>query len=149
MTQVAADTLGLPMHQIRFELGDSDMPAAPVSGGSMTVASVAPSVQAACLALVEKIKDLASTAWPGVPREAIQVGGGQVRAAGHEASITALMERGGQAFLEAEARTAPGGRRSSSPCMPSVPSSPRCGSIRIWAKSGSAGSSALSTGGIS
>jgi xanthine dehydrogenase YagR molybdenum-binding subunit len=108
MTQVAADTLGLPMHQIRFELGDSDMPAAPVSGGSMTVASVAPSVQAACLALVEKIKDLASTAWPGVPREAIQVGGGQVRAAGHEASITALMEHGGQAFLEAEARTAPG-----------------------------------------
>jgi xanthine dehydrogenase YagR molybdenum-binding subunit len=42
MTQVASGTLGLPMRQIRFELGDSDMPPAPVSGGSMTVASVAP-----------------------------------------------------------------------------------------------------------
>jgi xanthine dehydrogenase YagR molybdenum-binding subunit len=108
MTQVAADTLGLPMQQIRFELGDSDMPAAPVSGGSMTVASVAPSVQAACLALIDKIKDLAVAAWPEVPRGSVQVQNGRVVAAGHEVSITALMDRGGHAFLEADAKTEPG-----------------------------------------
>ena len=46
MTQVAAEALGLPVDKIRFKLGDSALPAAPVSGGSMTVASVAPAVQA-------------------------------------------------------------------------------------------------------
>lgn len=56
MTQVAADALQMPAHRIRFELGDSRFPAAPVSGGSMTVASVAPAVQAACLALKRKLR---------------------------------------------------------------------------------------------
>jgi xanthine dehydrogenase YagR molybdenum-binding subunit len=108
MTQVAADTLGLSMKQIRFELGDSDMPAAPVSGGSMTVASVAPSVQAACLALIDKIRDLAVAAWPDVSRDGVQVQGGQVTAGSHQVSVTALMDHGGHAFLEADAKTAPG-----------------------------------------
>ena len=56
MTQVAADALGLPLERVRFELGDSRMPKAPESGGSMTVASVAPAVQAACLALRDKLQ---------------------------------------------------------------------------------------------
>ena len=55
MTQVAAQTLGVPLERVRFELGDTNMPKAPVSGGSMTVASVAPAVQAACRALREKL----------------------------------------------------------------------------------------------
>lgn len=49
MTQVAAETLGLPLDKVRFELGDTDMPKAPVHGGSMTMASVGSAVQAACL----------------------------------------------------------------------------------------------------
>ena len=48
MTQVAADALGVPPSRVRFELGDTQLPPAPVSGGSMTAASVAPAVQAAC-----------------------------------------------------------------------------------------------------
>lgn len=40
MTQVAADALGLPMSRVRFALGDSEMPPAPVHGGSQTMASV-------------------------------------------------------------------------------------------------------------
>ena len=55
MSQVAADTLGVKLQRIRFELGDSALPVAPVSGGSSTVPSVAPAVQAACQALAEKI----------------------------------------------------------------------------------------------
>jgi len=55
MSQVAAETLGIPVERIRFELGDTAMPRAPVSGGSMTAASVGPAVQAACLALREKV----------------------------------------------------------------------------------------------
>jgi len=40
MTQVASDALGLPMNRVRFALGDSRMPAAPVHGASQTMASV-------------------------------------------------------------------------------------------------------------
>ncbi len=56
MTQIAAQTLGVPVERVRFELGDTTMPRAPVSGGSMTVASVGPAVQAACLELRKKIE---------------------------------------------------------------------------------------------
>ena len=48
LAQVAAETLGIPVTQVRVELGDSLFPAAPVSGGSMTVASVGPAVLDAC-----------------------------------------------------------------------------------------------------
>ena len=60
MTQVAADALGVPVGHVRFELGNSQMPEAPVSGGSTTVASVAPAVQAAGKALRLKLLGIAS-----------------------------------------------------------------------------------------
>jgi len=101
MTQVASDALGIPISRIRFELGDSRLPPAPVSGGSQTVASVAPSVQAACAALIEKIKDLAST--NGQPRDSLPVRDGTLIGADR---ISALIEKDG--FIEAEATTKPG-----------------------------------------
>jgi xanthine dehydrogenase YagR molybdenum-binding subunit len=48
MTQVAADTLGLPIERVKFTLGDSRLPKTPPHGGSMTMASVGSAVQAAC-----------------------------------------------------------------------------------------------------
>jgi xanthine dehydrogenase YagR molybdenum-binding subunit len=48
MTQVAAETLGLPIERVRFTLGDTRLPRAIVHGGSMTMASVGSAVQAAC-----------------------------------------------------------------------------------------------------
>ncbi|HET9471110.1 MAG TPA: molybdopterin cofactor-binding domain-containing protein, partial [Usitatibacter sp.] len=51
MTQVAADALGVPVDLVRFELGDTRLPKAPISGGSMTAASVGPAVQDACASL--------------------------------------------------------------------------------------------------
>jgi xanthine dehydrogenase YagR molybdenum-binding subunit len=53
--QVAAEVLGVPLDAVRFELGDSRFPRAPVSGGSMTAASVGMAVRNACLALKEKL----------------------------------------------------------------------------------------------
>jgi xanthine dehydrogenase YagR molybdenum-binding subunit len=55
MTQIAAQALGMPLDRVRFELGDTLMPEAPVSGGSMTAASVGPAVHDACVALRDKI----------------------------------------------------------------------------------------------
>jgi xanthine dehydrogenase YagR molybdenum-binding subunit len=48
MTQVAAESLGLPIERVKFNLGDTRLPKAPVHGGSMTMASVGSAVQAAC-----------------------------------------------------------------------------------------------------
>jgi xanthine dehydrogenase YagR molybdenum-binding subunit len=93
MSQVASDALGVPMSRIRFELGDSRLPPAPGSGGSQTVASVAPSVQAACAALVDKIKSLAGTR--GESPDSLSV-------------VPALLEKSGHSFIEAEAGTKPG-----------------------------------------
>jgi xanthine dehydrogenase YagR molybdenum-binding subunit len=56
MSQIAADALGVPVERVRFELGDSAFPHAPVSGGSMTVASVGPAVKAACEAARAKLQ---------------------------------------------------------------------------------------------
>jgi len=55
MTQLAAETLKLPMERVHFELGDTDMPEAPVHGGSITLASVGTAVVDACQALLTKL----------------------------------------------------------------------------------------------
>lgn len=45
--QVAADGVGLPFERVHFDLGDTNMPMTPVSGGSQTAASVSSAVFAA------------------------------------------------------------------------------------------------------
>jgi xanthine dehydrogenase YagR molybdenum-binding subunit len=47
MTQVVSDVTGIPMNRIHPALGDSHLLPAPVSGGSMTTASVLPAVKQA------------------------------------------------------------------------------------------------------
>ncbi len=59
MRQIAADTLGMPLEFIRFELGDTQMPEAPVSAGSKTTASVGSAVRAATDSLKRKLLALA------------------------------------------------------------------------------------------
>jgi xanthine dehydrogenase YagR molybdenum-binding subunit len=54
MTQVAAETLGLPVERVRFSLGRSDYPPAPSHGGSWTMASVGSAIRAACIAVQEE-----------------------------------------------------------------------------------------------
>ena len=55
MAQIAADCMGMDINDVTFELGDSNMPFAPISGGSFTAASCGTAVQAACLGLKKKI----------------------------------------------------------------------------------------------
>jgi xanthine dehydrogenase YagR molybdenum-binding subunit len=59
MAQIAADALGLPAARVRVELGDTDLPPAPVSGGSITVGTVGPAVQAAARRLRDEMVALA------------------------------------------------------------------------------------------
>jgi xanthine dehydrogenase YagR molybdenum-binding subunit len=53
--QIAADMLGLPIDKVRVELGDTDFPEAPGSGGSFGASSSGAAVFDACTNLREKI----------------------------------------------------------------------------------------------
>ncbi len=53
--QVAADVLGVADERVRVELGDSDLPSGPISGGSITTGSAGSAVHKAALALREKV----------------------------------------------------------------------------------------------
>ena len=55
LTQIAAETLGLRMEDVVVRLGDSDLPKAPVEGGSWTAASAGSAVQMACMTVREKL----------------------------------------------------------------------------------------------
>ena len=58
-TQHAAEILGLSMAQVRFEYGDSKLPAAGVAGGSSQTVSIALAVQEAAAILLKKLLSLA------------------------------------------------------------------------------------------
>jgi xanthine dehydrogenase YagR molybdenum-binding subunit len=64
MTQIAADTLGLPPEKIRFELGQAAFPQSGSQGGSSTVNTVGQAVQDACVALKDKLRELAAAGTP-------------------------------------------------------------------------------------
>jgi xanthine dehydrogenase YagR molybdenum-binding subunit len=63
ISMIAADSLGLPLEKIKFELGDTRFPHAPQQGGSWTTASVGTAVQEA----VERLKEKAAALlkWEG------------------------------------------------------------------------------------
>jgi len=61
MVQIAAGVIDIPVENISFELGSSDLPPAPGEYGSMTTSSVGSAVYDSCVALKEKFNQLAGT----------------------------------------------------------------------------------------
>ena len=55
MGQIAAQRLGLPVRSVEVFMGSSDLPIAPISGGSVTSASAGSAVHVACLKLADEI----------------------------------------------------------------------------------------------
>jgi len=53
--QIAAERLGIPLNKVEVALGDSDLPPAPVAGGSNTTASACNAVAKACAAIHRKL----------------------------------------------------------------------------------------------
>jgi xanthine dehydrogenase YagR molybdenum-binding subunit len=68
LTQIAADALGVPPARVRVELGDSELPFAPLAGGSMGTASWGSAVVKACAALRAQLP-----ASGDVPPEGVEV----------------------------------------------------------------------------
>ncbi len=61
LAQIAAEELGLPIESISIEIGDTQTgPYAPLSAGSMTLASVGPAVRAASQEAKKQLLDVAS-----------------------------------------------------------------------------------------
>jgi xanthine dehydrogenase YagR molybdenum-binding subunit len=114
MAQQAAETLGVPVGAIRPKLGDSRLPPAPVSGGSMTTASVMPAVKAAAEDALKKLAQCAidHTASPfhGRSRKEVVAEGGQVRTKDGSTALpyAELLRSCGIAKVEGEARVKPG-----------------------------------------
>jgi xanthine dehydrogenase YagR molybdenum-binding subunit len=117
MTQIAAETLGFPMERVRFELGDSTYPEAPVSGGSQSVASVAPAVLAAAQALRDKligmaVADEASPVFRA-PLADVLIEQGRIgrRSAARREPLAATVVRSGERVITAAGEAGPGPER--------------------------------------
>jgi xanthine dehydrogenase YagR molybdenum-binding subunit len=89
MSQFAADTLGIPIEKIHFELGDSQFPYAPNNGGSWMTATAGPAVMGACRELQKKVADLGGS-WPN-----------------DSAQLNDLFEHAGEEQIEAEFNSEP------------------------------------------
>jgi xanthine dehydrogenase YagR molybdenum-binding subunit len=59
MAQIAAAAMGLPLERVAFRLGDSDLPVAPIEGGSSHIATVGSAVDGACERLQRQLWRLA------------------------------------------------------------------------------------------
>ena len=82
-TQVAADLLGLPIDHIEMKLGDTSLPPAVGSGGSMGAASSGSSIYLACQQLREMIAEKV-----GLYPDTIQLDNGQIKQIGeHDANF--------------------------------------------------------------
>jgi xanthine dehydrogenase YagR molybdenum-binding subunit len=116
--QVAAEVLDLPAARVRFELGDSDFPMAPISAGSMTMASVGSAVQAAAVALRRKLIGMAvadpASALYGEPVDAVLCTDGLLISKTDPQRRDRLVDplhRRSLASVEAEGQSAPGGEQ--------------------------------------
>ena len=99
MTEVAADVLGVPPSLIDAQLGDTSLPPAPISAGSMSTASVSPAVRAAAEQVKQKLTALAGQ--PGMPKAE---------------TFRDLVKRNGGQPVEAVAKTEPQIKPQEAPC---------------------------------
>ncbi len=96
MAEIASDALGIPIDRISVKLGDSELPSAPVEGGSWAAASTGAAVHMACETIRDRLVDgLAKL--PGQPLGTPEVGqvvfeDGRVSLASHPTSSVALAD---------------------------------------------------------
>jgi xanthine dehydrogenase YagR molybdenum-binding subunit len=112
--QMAAERLGLDVDAVQAEMGDSALPPAPVSGGSISTASVCSTVMKACDTIREKLFRAVVTANEGplAGRDAagLELKGGRVTAAdGTALPLADAFERAGAAVIEEYAEWTPAG----------------------------------------
>jgi xanthine dehydrogenase YagR molybdenum-binding subunit len=115
MAQVAADALGLPVERVRFELGDTRLPEAPISAGSMTMESVGSAIDAACLQARAQLVALAiadaGSPLSGLAADDVTIEDGWLReraGAGRRDNVAVLLARHGGTPVVADGDSKPG-----------------------------------------
>ena len=107
-TQITAGLVGLPLDRVKFELGDSTLPPAPVSGGSTTTASVGQALSVAADALKSALLKLATDGNPssklaGAKLSDLVMRDGKLMLASDPSrseDLAALVARAGRAYVE-------------------------------------------------
>ena len=115
LTQIAAEAFGVRPADVTLQLGDTEYPETPMSGGSQTAVSAGVAVQKAAAALRRKVVRLA-IADPAGPLhrarlEAVIIDAGRIfdsRNGGRGESLRALLARQKRPSLDARAHAEPG-----------------------------------------
>ena len=109
--QVAADVLGVADDLVRVELGDSNLPSGPMSGGSVTTGSAGSAVHMAAVALRDKLLSVATAEggpFAGRDPATLQFAGGHVVGAdGAAHSLADLLKASPAGSLDASAEWKP------------------------------------------
>jgi xanthine dehydrogenase YagR molybdenum-binding subunit len=118
MTQIAADSLGVPPQRVKFRLGDTVLPQTPVSGGSQTAASTGSAVYLAAQALREKLIQMAvsdaQSPLAGLSAQDVAFENGRLFSRTNPSkgeTFQALIARSGQPHVEAIANAKPGAEK--------------------------------------
>ncbi len=114
MTQIAAETLGLPIENVTFKLGDTLLPEAPLEGGSWTATSVGSAVQSVCTTIKEQVFKLAkkvkNSPFANADLKEVNFDNGEISLKLNPSktlSITDVMKQSGKVSIEEEATTMP------------------------------------------
>lgn len=112
LTQIAAESLGVPMSSIKVELGDSRFPRTAGSGGSWGAASTGSALYNACVALKGQILEAArsneGSPFYGANTADAAFSGGEVRMGGRTERLADLVCRIAPNGFEAEGSVAAG-----------------------------------------
>jgi len=115
--QMAAEKLGVAMEDVEVQMGDSSLPPAPVSGGSISTASVCSAVLKACEAIRDKLFRAVATVNDG-PLSGADIAeldlkdGKIIGPAGRSVELADAFKATGAAALEEYAEFAPKGSSS-------------------------------------
>jgi xanthine dehydrogenase YagR molybdenum-binding subunit len=115
MAQVASEALGVPFDRVTARLGDSDLPDAPVEGGSWGAASTGAAVQLAGQSLARQLYRIAASMegkpLGGAPFADVRLADGRLEVAGEptrSVALDAIVRSTRKPFLEAEETASPG-----------------------------------------
>jgi xanthine dehydrogenase YagR molybdenum-binding subunit len=114
VAQIAAELLGVDLHDVSIKLADSTLPKAPLQGGSMTTATVGSAVHDACMKVRQRLfglaRDMADSGLAAARLEDVAFGNGRIAVASdrsHGVGITDLMRHSGVAHIEEETESGP------------------------------------------
>jgi xanthine dehydrogenase YagR molybdenum-binding subunit len=111
MSQIAAETLGLPLEDVEFKLGYTKLPMSPVEGGSWTVSSNGSAVKDACEAVGKRLlnvaQNLKDSPWIKARFDEVVFEDGAIKFQSESMSIKELMRRSEKEKIEEEVTSLP------------------------------------------